>query len=95
MDLYRTCLSYTNAKMLQFVEFSSISDDTYLIMDEYVFYRWNVDGLKSKSVRQWLKNRDEYNFKLKYRDDYKTASIVVNHGDECLHCEEVSEVEWL
>lgn len=95
MDLTETCLSLLNAKMLQFVDFSSISEDTYLVMDEDMLYRWNVDSSKRKSVYQWLKNRDEYKFKLEYSDDYKITNIAVYYEGECLLCEEITEVEWL
>lgn len=79
--------------MLSFVDFSSISEDTYLVIDEDAFYTWNVDGLKSKLVRQWLTDRQTYKFKLEF--DGKITNIAVYKGGECLLCEELEDVIYL
>lgn len=66
----------------------------FFIQDEDVYYKWVLEDTL-KPVFKWLKNRDEYKFKLEYSDDYKIASVAVYHGGECLLCEEVQETEWL
>ena len=79
--------------MLSFVDFSSISEDTYLVIDEDAFYRWNVDAINSKLVRQWLTDRQTYKFKLEF--DGKITNISVYKDGERILREELEDVIYL
>lgn len=78
--------------MLQFVNFSSYDYQIYLVVDEDAHYRWNVEN-ESIPVKYWLKHRDEFKFKLEFEGDI--TSIAVYRGEQCIHCEEIAEVNWL
>ena len=79
--------------MLQFADFSSISEDTYLVVDEDTLYRWNIDCLKRKTFRECLRRKNEHTFKLEFEGTI--ASIAVYRGGECILCEEIEQVEFL
>ena len=79
--------------MLKFVDFSSISEDAYLIVDKDLLYRWHVQFMKSKLLREWLNNRDVFDFRLEHDDSI--TSIAVYKGSECLLCEEIDKVEYI
>jgi hypothetical protein len=80
---------------LSFIDFSTPDTVQYLIMDEDAFYKWHVTNEHVKNVKNWLSDRQTYNFKLKFSNNYTTVEIVVYRGDECLLREEIQPVDFL
>ena len=81
--------------MVYFVDFSVNDTNQYLIMDEDAFYKWTVTSEHAENVKNWLKNRETYVFKLKYSNEYTTVEIAVYKDNECLLREEIYFVEFL
>lgn len=79
--------------MIYLVDFSTLEQSQYLIQDEDVLYKWQVDSILP--VHVWIQKRDEYKFKLEFSEDYSIVSIAVYRGGECLLCEEIQEVKYL
>lgn len=79
--------------MIYFVDMSTLDQTQYIVQDEDVLYKWEVDSILP--VHEWINNRKEYKFKLEFSEDYTIVSIAVYRGGECILCEEIQEVKYL
>ena len=79
--------------MVSFVDFSTNDSPVYLVMDEDVFYKWHVTNEHVDNVKNWLRDRKTYKFKLELNggDMY----IKVYRENDLLLRAEIKEVTFL